>query len=124
MLHAKSFFRNSNKLLRVKPFLMTVRLHEFGKILLQIQDSKQSGYYYGQKTRAKYVERFAGEVGDALFLDLDIWAHSSVYIALVLVLSRVAIRRKFDSGCNMQGREECVHTVHIQHSRWVLGATM
>jgi hypothetical protein len=57
-------------------------------------------------------------------LDLDICAHSSVYTALVLVLSRVAVRRKFGSGCNWQEREECVHTVNVQHSRWVLGETV
>lgn len=72
---------------------MTVKLYEFVKILLQIRNSKESGYYYGQKTRAKYVESYVGEDGKALLLDLDIHAHSSVYTALVLVLSRVMNRR-------------------------------
>lgn len=77
----------------MKLFLMAVQLYEFVKILLQIRNSKESGYYYGQKTRAKYVEGHVGEVGEALLLDLDIYAHRSVYTALVLVLSRVTIRR-------------------------------
>jgi len=72
---------------------MTVQLCEFVKILLQVRNSKEFGYYYGQKTRSKYVEYYVGEVGTALLLDLDIYAHRSVYTALVLVLSRVTIRR-------------------------------
>jgi hypothetical protein len=72
---------------------MTVQLYEFVKIVLQIRNSKESGYYYGQKTRAKHVERYVGEICEALLLDLDIYAHRSAYTALVLGLSRVTIRR-------------------------------
>jgi hypothetical protein len=72
---------------------MTVQVYGFLNILFQIRNSKESGYYYGQKTRAKYVERYVAEVGTTLLLDLDINVHRSVYTALVLVLSRVTIRR-------------------------------
>lgn len=68
---------------------MTVQSYEFGKIIPQIQDLKESGCYCGQNTR----ERYAGQVGEAVVLDLNIHAHSSEYTALVLVLSRVTIRR-------------------------------
>ena len=103
---------------------MTVQSYEFGKTIPQIQDLKESGCYCGQNTRAKYVERYAGQVGEAVVLDLNIHAHSSVYTALVLVLSRVTIRRYFGSGYSMQESAGYVHVVRVQHSRWVPGETV
>jgi hypothetical protein len=48
---------------------MTVQLYEFGKILPEIQDSKESGYYYEQQARTKYVE---GDIDQLLLLEVDI----------------------------------------------------
>ena len=65
----RSILSQLQQLVEGETFLMTVQLYEFGKNRPQIQDSKASGYYYGQKTRTKYVGR---HVDEALLLDIDI----------------------------------------------------